>query len=149
MKPLGNKDGTFLAVATATRDAKVFHYDSGKSKASIATCYDRFRDQNGDKVSKYIDVEAWGSLVPYASCIEKGDSFLVFGVYERDDYQSKRKGEDVYKVKAEFICVQPTVDASEEAEEPHTAGTFTELPNGDEENPFADKVEESDGELPF
>lgn len=138
MKPLMNGP-TWLIIGTATNDAYSRTYDSGKSKATVGVRYDVERTESGEKMSRYINVEAWGELGRYLACIEKGDTILACGSYQIDDYRTQKRddGSKVYKLVASFVMAQPTVTEAVEAEAevPPSEG-FTEAVGDDGDLPF-------------
>ena len=123
-----------------TQDAKVRTFDSGKTKTTFSMRYAQEKDEDGNKISKYMEVEAWGKLALYASGIERGDVVHVDGEWMRDDYLSEKKGEDRYKLMADIIFVQPFSD-----EEP----SYSAPPAATPEDAFQESADEDDGELPF
>ena len=137
------KSGRFMTLwGVVTQDAKTKVFDSGKTKTSFSMRYDQERDEDGNKISKYMEVEAWAELARYASGLERGDVVHVDGEFMRDNYLSEKKGEDRYKVAADIIFVQPFAEAAEEYGEPAAETT-------DPVDAFQESIEESDGELPF
>ena len=138
MKPIMSGP-TWLIIGTATDDAYSRTFDSGKTKATVNVKYDVERTESGEKMSRYINVEAWGELATYLSCIEKGDTILACGSYQLDEYRTQKRvdGSKVYKLVASFAMAQPTVTVAAEATAEQEPGeAFTE-------------VFEDDGELPY
>lgn len=156
MKPIG-KGSSFLVWGSATKDARTFVLSSGKHKTTFSIVYNRTKDEDGNKVSEYLDVEAWESLADYAAGIEKGDTLLIGGQYMRDDYRSEKKGEEIWKLVAGVILVQPTAAYEEDYEEPEepeareddppTPAPAPEPPP--ESTKFRELMDEAEGELPF
>ena len=131
------KGKSLIMWGTCTSGPRVRTFDNGKQKTTFSLRYNQVKNEAGEKISDYIDVEAWGLLARYAACVERGDDLLVAGEYARDNYRSDKKGEDIYVLKAAIILAQPIAeDVPEDTEQPEQAAdTFTEVPD--------------DGELPF
>ena len=137
------KDHSLILWGTVTQDAKTRVFDNGKMKTSFSMRYHTDKDEDGNKISKYMEVEAWGTLARYASGIERGDDLMVAGEYQYDKYMSEKKGEDRYKLNASMILVQPIAEDADAYEEP------TEQDPPPPEDSFQESEEEDDGELPF
>ena len=135
------KGKSIIMWGTCTSGPRVRTFDSGKVKTVFSLRYNQVKNEAGDKISDYIDVEAWGTLARYAACVERGDDLLVAGEYVKDTYRSDKKGQDIYVIKAAIILAQPISEEmpeETELEQPERpAETFTEVP------------EDEDGELPF
>ena len=142
MKPIG-KGQSFIVWGAATHDARAYTTSGGKSKTLFSIAYNRYKDQDGEKHTDFMDVETWGPLADYAAGIEKGDVLLLGGQYVKDEYMSKKKGEERWKLVAEIVLVQPTAMA----EEPDPGYSEPEEPEPDDGG--WQEVEDSDGELPF
>ena len=86
-----------------TQDATFRHFDSGKNVCNFSLKYGRAESNGqGSKKGLFINVSAWGKTGEYASGLEKGDYVICAGTLERDDYRSKKKGEDVSGIMAEM-----------------------------------------------
>ncbi len=133
------KGKSLIIWGTCTSGPRVRTFDSGKTKTTLSVRYNQKRNDDREKISDYMEIEAWGPLARYAACVEKGDDLLVAGEYVKDNYRSERKGEDMYVLKASIILAQPVADEMPDTEdEPaSTSSTFTDVTN------------EDDGELPF
>lgn len=138
------KDHSLILWGTVTQDAKTRVFDNGKIKTSFSMRYHTDKDEDGAKISKYMEVEAWGNLARYASGIERGDDVMVAGEYLYDKYMSEKKGEDRYKLSASIIFVQPVAEEAEEYDAP-----AEQAPAADPASAFKESAEEDDGELPF
>lgn len=126
-----------------TQDATFRHFDSGKSVCNFSVKYGRAESNGqGSKKGLFINVSAWGKTGEYASGLEKGDYVICAGTLERDDYRSKKKGEDIFLLNAEIVLVQPVPVYAEEAAETPENGTGNE-------GGFAETAEDGDGELPL
>ena len=135
------KGKSIIMWGTCTSGPHVRTFDNGKVKTVFSLRYNQTKNDAGEKISDYIDIESWGNLARYAACVEKGDDILVAGEYAKDNYRSEKKGEDIYVVKASIILAQPVADEMPETEEePRTV-----------DNPVDVFTEEEgdDGELPF
>ena len=119
-------------------------FDSGKSVSNFSVKYGRAEsDGQGSKKGLFINVSAWGKTGEYASGLEKGDYVLCAGTLERDDYRSKKKGEDIFLLNAEIVLVQPVpVYAEEPADAPENSG----VPEG---SGFSEQDEDEGGQLPY
>lgn len=133
------KGKSLILWGTCTSGPRVRTFDNGKVKTTLSVRYNQKKNDDGEKVSDYMDIEAWGALARYAACVERGDDLLVAGEYARDNYRSEKKGEDVYVLKASIILAQPVADEMPETEEEPAPQTET----------FTDVSDEDDGELPF
>ena len=126
-----------------TQDATFRHFDSGKNVCNFSLKYGRAESNGqGSKKGLFINVSAWGKTGEYASGLEKGDYVICAGTLERDDYRSKKKGEDVFLLNAEIVLVQPVPVYAEESAETPENGTGSE-------GGFAETAEGGDGELPL
>lgn len=148
-----NKDGSMVLWGTVTSGPKVRRFDSGKAKVNISVCYENRRNENGDTVKKYLDVDSWGRLAKMASHLERGDDVTVVGFLARDDYRSDRKGEDVFVLKADQIHVQQHFDTfadeDEYVGENETDATNATARDDAEDAAFSEEYAWSEGELPF
>ena len=135
------KGKSIIMWGTCTSGPHVRTFDNGKVKTVFSLRYNQTKNDAGEKISDYIDIESWGNLARYAACVEKGDDIFVTGEYARDNYRSEKKGEDIYVVKASIILAQPVADEMPETEEePSTVDrpvdVFTEEEGDDGELPF-------------
>ena len=135
------KGKSIIMWGTCTSGPHVRTFDNGKVKTVFSLRYNQTKNDAGEKISDYIDIESWGNLARYAACVEKGDDILVAGEYAKDNYRSEKKGEDIYVVKASIILAQPVADEMPETEEePRTVDrpvdVFTEEEGDDGELPF-------------
>ena len=103
-----------LCTGTVGNYVKFREFDSGKHVTNFNVMYQYAKDQDGNRADKSIFIDAWGKLGQYASGLEKGDTVLVVGTRFLDEYQSRKKGEDVYKIKAETILVQDFGESMED-----------------------------------
>ena len=146
------KGKSLILWGTCTSGPRTRTFDNGKTKTTFSLRYDQKKNEEGEKISSYMDVEAWGDLAKYAACVERGDDLLCAGEYVRDSYQSEKKGEDVYTLKASIILAQPVAEAfPEEEEEPpdDLPEEWTKPTERAAESSYAEQIEASDGELPF
>ena len=103
-------------VGTVGKHVRYREFESGRAVTNFSVCYDyEPGDGQGRKKGKYIDVDVWKKdeahdLALYCSGLEQGDIVFCAGTLERDAYQSEKKGEDVYKLRAEFVAVQQFAD---------------------------------------
>lgn len=135
------KGKSIVMWGTCTSGPHVRTFDNGKVKTVFSLRYNQIKNDAGEKISDYIDIESWGNLARYAACVEKGDDILVAGEYAKDNYRSEKKGEDIYVVKASIILAQPVADEMPETEEePRTVDSPVDV--------FTEE-EGEDGELPF
>lgn len=138
---------------TCTSGPHVRTFDNGKVKTVFSLRYNQTRNADGEKVSDYIDVESWGQLAKYASCVERGDDLFVAGEYAKDVYRSEKKGEDIYVIKASIILAQPVADEIQESEEEEPpADDLPEewtKPKGGVDISYEEQIEAADGELPY
>ena len=104
------KGKSLILWGTCTSGPRVRTFDNGKTKTTFSIRYDQKKNEDGEKISTYMDVEAWGKLAQYAACVERGDDLLCAGEYVRDNYRSEKKGEDVYTLKASIILPQAVAD---------------------------------------
>ena len=135
------KGKSIIMWGTCTSGPHVRTFDNGKVKTVFSLRYNQTKNDAGEKISDYIDIESWGNLARYAACVEKGDDIFVAGEYAKDNYRSEKKGEDIYVVKASIILAQPVADEMPETEEePRTVDrpvdVFTEEEGDDGELPF-------------
>ena len=135
------KGKSIIMWGTCTSGPHVRTFDNGKVKTVFSLRYNQTKNDAGEKISDYIDIESWGNLARYAACVEKGDDILVAGEYAKDNYRSEKKGEDIYVVKASIILAQPVADEMPENEEEpstvdHPVDVFTEEEGDDGELPF-------------
>ena len=135
------KGKSIIMWGTCTSGPHVRTFDNGKVKTVFSLRYNQTKNDAGEKISDYIDIESWGNLARYAACVEKGDDILVAGEYARDNYRSEKKGEDIYVVKASIILAQPVADEMPETEEEprsvdRPVDVFTEEEGDDGELPF-------------
>lgn len=135
------KGKSIIMWGTCTSGPHVRTFDNGKVKTVFSLRYNQTKNDAGEKISDYIDIESWGNLARYAACVEKGDDILVAGEYAKDNYRSEKKGEDIYVVKASIILAQPLADEMPETEEEprtvdHPVDVFTEEEGDDGELPF-------------
>ena len=135
------KGKSIIMWGTCTSGPHVRTFDNGKVKTVFSLRYNQTKNDDGEKISDYIDIESWGNLARYAACVEKGDDILVAGEYAKDNYRSEKKGEDIYVVKASIILAQPVADEMPETEEePRTVDrpvdVFTEEEGDDGSLPF-------------
>lgn len=135
------KGKSIIMWGTCTSGPHVRTFDNGKVKTVFSLRYNQTKNDAGEKISDYIDIESWGNLARYAACVEKGDDILVAGEYAKDNYRSEKKGEDIYVVKASIILAQPVADEMPETEEePRTVDSPVDV--------FTEE-EGEDGSLPF
>lgn len=138
------KQGGCMAIwGTVGNDATFREFDSGKSVSNFGVRYTTADgDEPGRKKGVYMNVSAWNELSHYASGLEKGDTVLVVGFTQKDEYQSKKQGKEVLILVAELVLHQPTVDYSggeaDSAEE-----------EGEPKSRFSDMGDEEGGKLPF
>lgn len=79
-------------------------YTKGKNKPY--TSFSIMYEKDGDE-KLYQNCVAWGDLSKkYLNRLDKGDTVLVFGTLEKDDYWSERNGTDEYKLTVSFAAVQ-------------------------------------------
>jgi single-stranded DNA-binding protein len=135
------KGKSIIMWGTCTSGPHVRTFDNGKVKTVFSLRYNQIKNDAGEKISDYIDIESWGNLARYAACVEKGDDILVAGEYAKDNYRSEKKGEDIYVVKASIILAQPVADEMPETEEEpstvdHPVDVFTEEEGDDGSLPF-------------
>lgn len=114
------KQGNNMIIwGTVGKDVRHRDFPSGKSVTNFSVRIGfEAGDGPGRKKGKYLDEDAWKrdeehDLALYCSGLEPGDILLCAGELERDDYQSDKKGEEVYKLNAEIVLVQPFADAEE------------------------------------
>lgn len=147
------KGKSLILWGTCTSGPRVRTFENGKTKTTFSIRYDQKKNEDGEKISTYMDVEAWGKLAKYAACVERGDDLLVCGEYVRDNYRSEKKGEDVYTLKATIILAQPVADEMPETEEDELpADDLPEewtKPKGGVDIPYEEQIEAADGSLPF
>lgn len=147
------KGKSLILWGTCTSGPRVRTFDNGKTKTTFSIRYDQKKNEDGEKISTYMDVEAWGKLAQYAACVERGDDLLCAGEYVRDSYRSEKKGEDVYTLKATIILAQPVADEMPEAEEDELpADDLPEewtKPKGGVDISYEEQIEAADGELPY
>lgn len=147
------KGKSLILWGTCTSGPRVRTFDNGKTKTTFSIRYDQKKNEDGEKISTYMDVEAWGKLAKYAACVERGDDLLCAGEYVRDNYRSDKKGEDVYTLKASIILAQPVADEMPETEEDELpADDLPEewtKPKGGVDIPYEEQIEAADGELPY
>ena len=132
------KGKSLIIWGTCTSGPRTWTFDNGKMKTTFSMRYHQVKNEDGEKVSSYMEVEAWGNLARYAACVERGDDLLVAGEYAKDNYRSEKKGEDMYVLKASIILAQPVAEEMPETEE-------VQAPD----DGFTEEIEDSDGELPF
>lgn len=147
------KGKSLILWGTCTSGPRVRTFDNGKTKTTFSIRYDQKKNEDGEKISTYMDVEAWGKLAQYAACVERGDDLLCAGEYVRDNYRSDKKGEDVYTLKASIILAQPVADEMPETEEDELpADDLPEewtKPKDGVDIPYEEQIEAADGELPY
>lgn len=147
------KGKSLILWGTCTSGPRVRTFDNGKTKTTFSIRYDQKKNEDGEKISTYMDVEAWGKLAQYAACVERGDDLLCAGEYVRDNYRSEKKGEDVYTLKASIILAQPVADEMPETEEDELpADDLPEewtKPKGGVDISYEEQIEAADGELPY
>jgi len=134
------KNGNYMVVWGALgKDARYREYQSGKRVANFGICYESLKGQNGRYFNKYINVDVWGDLALYAGGLEQGDSVLVAGTVERDDYNSQKKGSDQYKIvcrNRDIVLLQQKADTGYGADyDAPGEGAFSEY-EGEEGTPF-------------
>lgn len=147
------KGKSIIMWGTCTSGPHVRTFDNGKVKTVFSLRYNQTKNDAGEKISDYIDIESWGNLARYAACVEKGDDIFVAGEYAKDNYRSEKKGEDIYVVKASIILAQPVADEMPEAEEDELpADDLPEewtKPKGGVDIPYEEQIEAAPGELPY
>ena len=147
------KGKSLILWGTCTSGPRVRTFDNGKTKTTFSIRYDQKKNEDGEKISTYMDVEAWGKLAQYAACVERGDDLLCAGEYVRDSYRSEKKGEDVYTLKASIILAQPVADEMPESEEDELpADDLPEewtKPKGGVDISYEEQIEAADGSLPY
>lgn len=147
------KGKSLILWGTCTSGPRVRTFDNGKTKTTFSIRYDQKKNEDGEKISTYMDVEAWGKLAQYAACVERGDDLLCAGEYVRDSYRSEKKGEDVYTLKATIILAQPVADEMPETgEDELPADDLPEewtKPKGGVDISYEEQIEAADGELPY
>ena len=66
----------------------------------------------------YQNCVAWGDLSKkYLNRLDKGDTVLVFGTLDKDNYWSERNGKDEYKLTVAFAAVQELFNGDDVDEE--------------------------------
>ena len=75
------KGKSIIMWGTCTSGPHVRTFDNGKVKTVFSLRYNQTKNDAGEKISDYIDIESWGNLARYAACVEKGDDILVAGEY--------------------------------------------------------------------
>lgn len=147
------KGKSLILWGTCTSGPRVRTFDNGKTKTTFSIRYDQKKNEDGEKISTYMDVEAWGKLAQYAACVERGDDLLCAGEYVRDNYRSEKKGEDVYTLKASVILAQPVAEEMPETEEDELpADDIPEewtKPKGGVDITYEEQIEAAPGELPY
>lgn len=113
-----NKGESTLIFGTVTRDAKTYHFDSGGMVVNFSVKYGTERNEDGERIGKFMDVKAWGRdydhiTADYCSCLEKGDLVLVGGEYKKDN-KPDRDGNDRWYLDAIFVMAQPMAQQPEE-----------------------------------
>lgn len=132
------KGKSLILWGTCTSGPRVRNFDNGKTKTTLSVRYNQKRNDDGEKISDYMEIEAWGRLAQYAACVEKGDDLLVAGEYAKDNYRSEKKGEDVFVLKASIILAQPVAEEMPEDNE-----------NGASIPSVFSEEDSDDGSLPF
>lgn len=111
------KMGDSIAIwGRLNKDASYREFDSGARVASFSLKYgteEKLYGENGSKKGKYMDIKCWGDLSDYARYLEAGDTIFVAGQLKLDKKPDKN-GNDRWYLNAEFVTVQPTVQAEEE-----------------------------------
>lgn len=102
---LKGADSNAVFWGRVTKDATFRTFESGSRVANFSIAYERY-EEDGKSKSKYIDVNAWASLADYAAGIERNDYVLVAGALRRDNYQSEKKGQEIYNLRADLVLVQ-------------------------------------------
>lgn len=147
------KGKSLILWGTCTSGPRVRTFDNGKTKTTFSLRYDQKKNEDGEKISTYMDVEAWGKLAQYAACVERGDDLLCAGEYVKDNYRSEKKGEDVYTLKASIILAQPVAEEMPETEEDELpADDIPEewtKPKGGVDITYEEQIEAAPGELPY
>jgi single-stranded DNA-binding protein len=147
------KGKSIIMWGTCTSGPHVRTFDNGKVKTVFSLRYNQTKNDAGEKISDYIDIESWGNLARYAACVEKGDDIFVAGEYAKDNYRSEKKGEDIYVVKASIILAQPVADEMPETEEDELpADDLPEewtKPKGGVDISYEEQIEAAQGELPY
>lgn len=148
------QNGECSGVITVTYPAKTRTTPSGSKVASFSGRVYGLGEQ------KYVNVECWDELVPYAEAIEKGDKVHVDGEVREDKYASEKKGEKTMKIVAAYLHAQDYVSPGEPD---YDDGGYDEPPQYEEpprrtqgrreqtyqpEGAFQD-IDTSDAELPF
>lgn len=103
------------------KDAQFRQFESGTMVASFSVRFgfeDKLYGDTGKRKGKWMDVKAWGrdydhNLCDYCACLEQGDSVLVAGTLTLDK-KPDRDGNDRWYLNAEYVNVQPTVEAAEQ-----------------------------------
>lgn len=146
------KGKSLILWGTCTSGPRVRTFDNGKTKTTFSLRYDQKKNEDGEKISTYMDVEAWGKLAQYAACVERGDDLLCAGEYVKDNYRSEKKGEDVYTLKASIILAQPVAEEMPESEDELPADDLPEewtKPKGGVDITYEEQIEAAPGELPY
>jgi len=77
----------------------------GAKQVSTTSFYLRYdaKKVNGKLDAKTLCVTAWGRLSGQAALLQKRHEVVVFGMIQKDDYNSERKNKEMYKVTAQAI----------------------------------------------
>lgn len=152
------QNGECTGVITVTYPAKTRTTPSGSKVASFSGRVYGLGEQ------KYVNIECWDALVPYAEAIEAGDKVHVDGEVREDKYASEKKGEKVLKIVANYLHAQEYVSPGEpdyddyvepeppQYQEPPRRAPSRAAERGQPRENIHDAFEEisdSDAELPF
>lgn len=86
---------------------------TGKSVTSFSIQYGKEGDNK-----LYQNCNAWGDLSrKYLNRLDRGDTVLVIGRMEKDDYWSEKNGTDEFKLIVEWANVQEQFDGDDVDEE--------------------------------
>ena len=110
------EDGAAVAIWGFSSDVKLQTTKSGKVFANFSIWCG-----NQDDNKQFMHISAYAEAAQVATQITKGDMVYVLGHFMIDEYWTEKKGEDVYKVKADCIFNQAIGLPSQMTE---SAGSF-------------------------
>lgn len=114
-------DGSMAAVAVGRliKDASFKRLSTGKEITKFTIQYGYESSGGGRRNGLLLNCDAWELMGEFAAALEKGDTVLTAGKFERDEYWSNKNGNDSYKLTCEIILPQPSLsaDAAEDGDE--------------------------------